>query len=430
MIPAIKINKIDDNTSYDSEQFSNSMIPIIRVNNSSPKNRSNSPILEEHQIDRSSSLSQFSQSQIEEESKAKIANEDIYSAVNDLGLTLFRKRGMSKEEAKITREYTSIAIAPICFADLLFMSLTKVQEDLKKQFLKIMKLPTIKNLEVVSLAMNAIALNGHDNQSIRICRIFANNGSPLPSEELQKYGVEIIQGSDFVNKANERIASITNGKINEFISKDTQQALASVFYLKLNWNTPFKSDETGESSFTLLNGKKIYVHMMSTEFPKNRGVYISNNFRFSVLAFPYQCLDKRRFFKLMLMPKRFSNLLSLEKSFNPINFLQKMQEVKTKIRIEMPKTKTSWFKNDLGPVIKEMGFPTNNSKNDAVLMQVETVTNEEGSEVAAVCGVTSKCVEPPCPIFRIDRSFASYIVDVNHKIVLLAEDFVDESSFS
>lgn len=360
----------------------------------------------------------------------EISKEKIFKAVNEIGLALFRSRGLTEFESKGAKERGSVAIAPTCFFDVLGMALHAVPAVDQSRYLDTLKLTGMKSSSAIANALKAVLINAGDRGTIRIGRIFASNGA-VP-QGLQEYGAEVIRGEridggDLASKVNVSVSKMTNGKIPKLLNSPVVKVLASVFYLNLNWVKQFDPEDTTQLPFTLLDGSQITVPTMNRKFkPGEMREYYDLNYE--LFEFPYAVPDGRKLVKLILVPRGKANLLDLEKEFNPLEALSKLQPLVYPMRVSMPKTKTSWSKDNLIPFLEQMGLPCAGIKAqyDSLLMRVESETNEKGSEVAAAAAFITKGITPT---IRINRAFASYIIDKEQGVILVAEDFVDENPF-
>lgn len=356
--------------------------------------------------------------------KPDLPKETVFQAVNQLGMNLFRNRGMTEAEMKMAKEPISVAIAPICLMDLLGMVSFTVPEKDKDQYFNNLKLKGMKSTDSIVAALKTIPFEMKDGATIRINRILANEEGSA-HEELQNYGVEIIKGKDLVNKVNARVSELTNNKIKNLLKERVIEVLASIFYLKLNWMKQFDPNYTKPQQFNLINMKAIEVQMMNRKF-KADSVNTYDHKEYSVLDLPFVAPDGRELSKLILLPNKGVDLFNLEKTFDPIAVLSNLKPLETALDVYLPKTRTNWGKEDLKPLLKEMGIE--GIKYDQVIMKVISETNEKGAEVAAVAAATFRSTSMT-PIFYVNRSYASYIVDKKNKLILVAEDFVDEAPF-
>lgn len=127
----------------------------------------------------------------------------------------------------------------------------------------------------------------------------------------------------------------------------------------------------------------------------------------------------------------------LESKFDPVKALKNLKPLNGKeVNLSLPKTKMTWETANLFPLLKQLGIPCDDFEKDfdRLLMKVVAETNEEGSEVAAIAAmVEEKCMRDPEIIeFNVNRSFMSFIInrtDNDNPVMLLAEDFIEETPF-
>jgi serpin B len=200
----------------------------------------------------------------------------------------------------------------------------------------------------------------------------------------------------------------------------TRLVLTNAIYFKGNWASRFEKKQTSQAPFTLTNGEKVNVPMMSQTETFN---YMQAE-DFQVLEMPYVENELSMF---IFLPKKFDGLSEFEKTLTSENVSQWLTKLrKTKVIVSVPRFKvTSEF--GLSEVLKSMGikdafsqqadFSAMSGMKDlfisAVLHKAYVDVTEEGTEAAAatgiVVGVTS--VQPPPPAFRADHPFAFLIRD-------------------
>jgi serpin B len=228
---------------------------------------------------------------------------------------------------------------------------------------------------------------------------------------------------------NDWVESQTNSKIKKLIPEGvldsmTRLVLTNAIYFKGNWARQFKKEKTQNAPFTLLNGNKVDVPMMSQTADFN---YIQTE-SFQGLELPYV---NNELSMIILLPKKLDGLPEFEGTVTINNLSKWLNELrKREVIVFVPKFKmTSQF--GLADVLKAMGmtnafvpdvadFSGINGKRDlfisAVIHKAYVEVNEEGTEAAAATGVVMKLTSAgptQTPVFRADHPFLFVIRD-NH----------------
>jgi serine protease inhibitor len=242
-----------------------------------------------------------------------------------------------------------------------------------------------------------------------------------------------LQEMDFVTaaeksrkKINTWVEKKTKGKIKDLIGPGlldamTRLVLTNAIYFKGNWATQFKEELTRPQPFTLLNGRKAEVPMMSQ----------TGKFRYAesedlqVLELPYVGDDLSM---LILLPKAIDGIGPLEDELTRANLSTWLADLhKREVIVSIPRFRmTSKF--GLQTVLASMGMAdafsgranfsgmTGNRELfiSAVVHQAYVDVNEEGTEAAAATGVVMRLtsMQPDrTPVFRADHPFLFMIRD-------------------
>jgi serpin B len=217
----------------------------------------------------------------------------------------------------------------------------------------------------------------------------------------------------------------TKDKIMELIKPGTLDSmtrlvLTNAIYFKGKWASQFKPERTEDAPFTLSDGGKKNIPMMSQ---KTQFGYMETD-SIQALEMPYVNNDLSM---VILLPKKLDGVKDLEKdltSENLAGWIAKLR--KREVQVFFPKFKmTSEF--ELAKVLSDMGMPDAfSSKADfsgmagnrelfisAVIHKAYVDVNEEGTEAAAATGVVMRLtsVEPPPPVFKADHPFIFLIRD-------------------
>ena len=221
------------------------------------------------------------------------------------------------------------------------------------------------------------------------------------------------------------VESKTKDKIKELIKPKmldsmTRLVLTNAIYFKGKWASPFKPERTQDFPFTLLDGKKNDVPMMSQ---KTHFGYTETN-DIQVLEMFYVNNDLSM---VILLPKKLDGIKELEKELVSDNLADWLGKIhKREVQVFFPRFKmTSEF--ELARVLSAMGMlDAFTSKADfsgmtgnkdlfisAVVHKAYVDVNEEGTEAAAATGVAMKStsVGKPPAVFRADHPFIFLIHD-------------------
>ncbi|MFH1370931.1 MAG: serpin family protein [Planctomycetota bacterium] len=241
-----------------------------------------------------------------------------------------------------------------------------------------------------------------------------------------------LQQVDFVKQTEEARKAInawvedkTKDKIKELIKPGmvdsmTRLVLTNAIYFKGKWASEFKPERTQDAPFTLLDGQKVNVPLMSQT---EKFGYMETETT-QMLEMPYV---NDELSMVILLPKKLDGVNELEKELTPDNIACWLAGLrKREVKVFLPRFKmTSEF--ELAGVLSSMGMPDAfSSKADfsgmtgtreffisAVIHKAYVDVNEEGTEAAAATGVVMKLtsVEPPPPVFRADHPFVFLIRD-------------------
>ncbi|MCX5638254.1 MAG: serpin family protein [Planctomycetota bacterium] len=240
--------------------------------------------------------------------------------------------------------------------------------------------------------------------------------------------VDFVTAVELARKTiNDWVENQTNNKIKNLIPEGvldsmTRLVLTNAIYFKGNWARQFKKEKTQNAPFTLLNGNKVDVPMMSQTADFN---YIQTD-SFQGLELPYV---NDELSMIILLPKKLDGLPELEGTVTINNLSKWLNELrKREVIVFVPKfTMTSQF--GLADVLKAMGmtnafvpdvadFSGINGKRDlfisAVIHKAYVDINEEGTEAAAATAVVMKLTSvgpTQTPVFRVDHPFLFVIRD-------------------
>ena len=241
--------------------------------------------------------------------------------------------------------------------------------------------------------------------------------------------VDFITAAEDARQAiNGWVEKQTNNKIKDLLGKGALNStmrlvLTNAVYFKGNWASQFKKQDTKDSPFTLANGEKVNVSMMSRT--EKFGYMEAEDLQ--GLEMPYVGGELSM---IVLLPKGNGGLSNVEKKLAAGGLSQWLAGLaKQKVVVFIPKFKlTDQFA--LAEVLKSMGmtdaflpgladFSGMNGKKDlfisAVIHKAYVDVNEEGTEAAAATGITMAKTSAPArmPVFQADHPFLFLIRD-NH----------------
>jgi serpin B len=241
-----------------------------------------------------------------------------------------------------------------------------------------------------------------------------------------------LQQVDFAKQTEEARKTInawvedkTKDKIKELIKPGmvdsmTRLVLTNAIYFKGKWASEFKSERTQNMPFTLSDGQKVNVRMMTQT---GKFGYMETDTT-QVLEMPYV---NDELSMVILLPEKIDGVSDVERELargNLEGWLDRLR--KREVQVFLPRFKmTSEF--ELAGVLSSMGMPDAfSSKADfsgmtgkrdlfisAVVHKAYVDVNEEGTEAAAATGVVMKLTsvgEPP-PVFKADHPFIFLIRD-------------------
>ena len=226
---------------------------------------------------------------------------------------------------------------------------------------------------------------------------------------------------------NEWVNTNTNGKIEKIVDSISPQMLLfliNAIYFKGNWQNEFYKSRTQTGVFHLENGSEKRVQMMRREgeYPYFRGK------KFEATSLPY---GDGRMSMYIFLPDRNSNLNKFMRNLNEANWedwLSQFQDRQHELMLPRFKLKYEVSLNDtleaLGMgVAFGGGADFSGMRPNLFISEVRHKTfvevNEEGTEAAAVTGVTmTASVSVPPPTFRVDRPFFFVIYDADTETIL------------
>jgi serine protease inhibitor len=230
-----------------------------------------------------------------------------------------------------------------------------------------------------------------------------------------------FDSSDTVNKINDWVSKVTEGKIKNIASpsslKDEVMYLVNAIYFKGQWKDKFKQENTGEDDFFLADKSSKKVQMMnnSGKFDYYRGE------KFQMLRMPYG-RDKSAMYVLLPDEGFDINDLSASLTFQLLNnyILQSSNE---EVILKFPKFDIDYSVN-LKKILSNMGINTPFDKDTAdfggiapglFISQIDhkaiIEVNEEGTIAAAATSFGMGATAARPVEFTVNRPFILFIRD-------------------
>ncbi|RLD68183.1 MAG: hypothetical protein DRI95_03600 [Bacteroidetes bacterium] len=234
-----------------------------------------------------------------------------------------------------------------------------------KQLIK--RLQTYKSKEINLLVGNALWAN----QDIQLEKKYKNllkvnflaHVQSLPFKNSDKKSTKQI--NRWAKKmSNYNVRSLVRP---ETINENSQLIYTNFVYLNGDWENPFNEEFTCKDDFFLPDSSVRKIDFMNqTAYLK----YNENNI-FQIIELPY---SGRNISMIIILPKNMEGIDSIENAMNPINFDFWTTELYTKlVSVSLPKFKSE-FRQDIVPVISEMGcdLPFNGEANLKIISENNT----------------------------------------------------------
>ena len=367
----------------------------------------------------------------------KTARQAIVKGNNEFALELY---------AKLRTQEGNLFFSPYSISTALAMAYAGARGETESQMAKALHFSTTPSTtggfanEFGAIVKDLNVRGAKGNYELNVANaLWGQQGYGFLAEFLglikKDYGGELNE-VDFINASetarqtiNSWVEKQTRNKIKDLIQQGvlnsmTRLVLTNAIYFKGNWARQFKKEKTQNAPFTLLNGNKVDVPMMSQTADFN---YIQTE-SFQGLELPYV---NNELSMIILLPKKLDGLPEFEGTVTINNLSKWLNELrKREVIVFVPKFKmTSRF--GLADVLKAMGmisafvpdvadFSGINGKRDlfisAVIHKAYVDVNEEGTEAAAATGGVIKLTSAgptQTPVFRADHPFLFVIRD-NH----------------
>ena len=248
--------------------------------------------------------------------------------------------------------------------------------------------------------------------------------------------LDFAKGEEARNVINSWVEDKTRDKIKELIPSGsmtdmTRLVLVNAVYFKGNWKDIFEVQETKKEDFTLLDGSKAQVDMMTRKGKYNFAV--NNDLRCTILMMPYKGDRLSMLIYLPNDPAEFNELEAKFTSLDPADF----QVMEREFIVALPKFKIETTHEELVSNLKELGLidlfdpakadlsGISGSKDlhvSDIVQKAFIEVNEEGSEAAAATAMVMKVLMMPAPPkkFYCNRPFLFAIRDSQTGMMLFA----------
>ncbi|MEN8122545.1 MAG: serpin family protein [Bacteroidota bacterium] len=211
----------------------------------------------------------------------------------------------------------------------------------------------------------------------------------------------------------------------ETINENSHLIYTNFVYLSGDWENPFNEEFTGKDDFFLPDSSVRKIDFM------NQTAYLKYNENevFQIVELPY---SGRNISMIVVLPKTLEGIDSIENALNPINFDFWTAELYTKlVTLSLPKFKSE-FRQDIVPVISEMGcdLPFNDEANFKIISENKTkiskiiqhtlieVTENKNSNL------TELFIDPNDP----DKLGSNFIrFNANHPFIYIVRDNLNKS---
>ncbi|KYF91477.1 serine protease [Sorangium cellulosum] len=234
---------------------------------------------------------------------------------------------------------------------------------------------------------------------------------------------------------NDWVAERTEDRIKDLVQQNdiqstTRLVLTNAIYFNAAWKFPFDEDATAPGDFTLADGSKASVPMMTNKAPMR---YHEED-GYQAVEVPYQ---EDRLSMVLVLP---SDLGEFEAGldFSALSTLLVFQETRD-VTITLPKFRVE-SRFDLIPPLKELGMTAPFSNADfsgidgsrnlaisAVVHKAFVDVNEAGTEAAAATAVAIDERASPAAAIRFDRPFVFFIRDNDARTILFVGRVADPS---
>ncbi len=355
-------------------------------------------------------------------------NPQLVAANTRFGFKLFEEIRKRSPDKNIFISPTSVAIA-------LGMTYSGAGGNTRQAMGKVLELPQLGWQEVNAANAALLASLNEADPQVKLAiasSLWANREisfQPDFIETTQDFYAAKISKLNFTDAAaasqiNNWVKQHTHRKIDKIVDRIDPNAilfLVNAIYFKGTWTTPFSKASTREHSFTLLDGSRKQLPLMS-----GSGAYrYLENELFQAASLPY---GAGRLSLYVFLPKPGAALPTFYNRLNAQTWEQWMQQFKSRQgAVELPRFKLE-YESRLDDALKALGMQVAFDRRradfsgmtparasiDRVAHKTFVEVNEEGTEAAAATGTgmiaTSVPTQPPFKM-TVDRPFFCVLRD-------------------
>jgi serine protease inhibitor len=372
-----------------------------------------------------------------------MADNEVVSANTRFAFKLYREI-IRRDSAK------NVFVSPASVSLALAMTYNGAEGATREAMAEALELAGLERREVNQAGIELLRSLEQNDSGVRLAianSLWAKKGIAFDPDFLrrnQKYYRAQIEELDFADPRaaaviNGWVSDRTEGKIERIIDQVQAEAvlfLINAIYFKGDWTHKFDKRKTREDSFMLLDGREQQHPMMvqSGEFP----YYETRDFQ--AIMLPY---GDRRLSMTVFLPAENSSLAAFQERLDYEHWTEwKKQFRKKEGRIVLPRFKLE-YEVSLNDPLKQLGMtlafdprradfsamcPDARVNIDEVKHKTFVEVNEEGTEAAAVTGVTMTLTAfmPSQPFSMVvDRPFFCMITDHKTGLVLFMGSIVE-----
>ena len=355
-----------------------------------------------------------------------VAEGELIEADNRFALKLFREINRLEGD-------TNIFISPLSVAMALGMTLNGAAGSTEQAMLQTLELQGLTREAVNESYRTLIDLlrNLDPNVEFLLANSIWHAQNRVPAQEfldiIQQYFDAEVAALNFGDPSaaqtiNDWVYSNTNGKIEEIIENgipaNVIMYLINAVYFKGDWTYQFDKNRTQDSDFTLVDGSKTTVDMMSQE--GEIAIRSTSRDGMMIAELPY---SGDAYCMTILLPDADGNVSSVVENLTVDNWNAWIGNlIDNEMHVSLPKF-TLEFELALNDALKALGmevafnagqadftrmYPGGGVWIDTVLHKTFVEVNEEGTEAAAVTSVSMRELAAPSSL-TVNRPFVFLI---------------------
>lgn len=371
------------------------------------------------------------------------APKNVTKAINDLGFNILRRTSDTK---------TNTVISPYSISSILTLTShgargTTAEEmrqalgydrlsetDVKRQWAELNN-----DLAERSPAQKLKTANAMwPRRGLNLKRDFKATGRTVYGAEIRP--LDFGAGNPVITVVNSWFKKKTNGMIPRMVEEidgNTVLLLTNAVYFKGKWEIPFEPDQTDKRPFTLPDGSRVKVPMMSRWDDSLQSIDTSS---FAMVRLPYKGADSAMY---LLLPNDENGLKDIERTLTGKEFLSAARDTAAsdphELMLGLPRLKLNWGKDDFQETLKAMGmraaFDSSLADFDGIaevdplyisqfIHKTRVKVGELGTEAAAGSYI-ALCAGGPPPTAIFDRPFIFSIIDEKSGTILFLGEVND-----